>query len=76
MTPELKHAMAFMNCPWKSTAGCNYICETCMGSGCPNKNVEVYYCDKCGKEIDGDVYEVDGDDVCEMCLHEKFRKAI
>lgn len=24
--------MAFMNCPWKSTAGCNYICETCLHS--------------------------------------------
>ena len=32
MTPEIKHAMAFMNCPWKSTAGCNYICETCLHS--------------------------------------------
>ena len=32
MTPEIKHAMAFMNCPWKSTAGCNFICETCLHS--------------------------------------------
>lgn len=27
-----KRSMAFMNCPWKSTAGCNYICETCLYS--------------------------------------------
>lgn len=27
-----KRSMAFMNCPWKSTAGCNYICETCLHS--------------------------------------------
>ena len=27
-----KRLMAFMNCPWKSTAGCNYICETCLHS--------------------------------------------
>ena len=32
MKPEIKHAMAFMNCPGKSTAGCNYICETCLHS--------------------------------------------
>lgn len=27
-----KRSMAFMNCPWKSTAGCNYICEECFRS--------------------------------------------
>lgn len=27
-----ERSMAFMNCPWKSTAGCNYICETCLHS--------------------------------------------
>ena len=32
MTPEIKRAMAFMNCPWKSTAGCNYICVDCFHS--------------------------------------------
>ena len=51
-------------------------CERCMRSSCPNRNVEVYYCDKCGEEISGDVYEVDGDDLCEHCLHEMFRKDI
>lgn len=25
-----KRSMAFMNCPWKSTARCDYICETCL----------------------------------------------
>ena len=30
MTPEIKRSMAFMNCPWKFTAGCNLICETCL----------------------------------------------
>lgn len=24
--------MAFMNCPWKNTARCNLICETCLHS--------------------------------------------
>ena len=27
-----KRLMAFMNCPWKFTAGCNLICETCLHS--------------------------------------------
>lgn len=27
-----KRSMAFMNCPWKSTAGCNLICVTCLHS--------------------------------------------
>ena len=27
-----KRSMAFMNCPWKSTAGCNYICVECFRS--------------------------------------------
>lgn len=27
-----ERSMAFMNCPWKSTAGCNYICEECFHS--------------------------------------------
>lgn len=25
-----KRLMAFMNRPWKFTAGCNLICETCL----------------------------------------------
>jgi DNA-directed RNA polymerase subunit RPC12/RpoP len=45
-----------------------------MGSACPNRNVEVYYCDECGEEIEGEVYEVDGEDLCEHCLHARFRK--
>jgi hypothetical protein len=35
--------------------------------------VEVYYCDKCGDELD-EIYEVDGDDLCEECLKERFRR--
>lgn len=27
-----ERSMAFRNCPWKSTAGCNYICEECFRS--------------------------------------------
>lgn len=43
----------------------------CIGSACPNRNVPVHYCDKCGYELD-EVYEVDGEELCEDCLKEKF----
>lgn len=57
----------------------NHCCDCatpgypCRGSACPRVRVEVYYCDKCGDELD-EVYEVDGDDLCEECLKERFRK--
>ena len=43
----------------------------CRGSACPNRNVEVYYCDKCGRELE-DIYDVDGEELCEECLKEMF----
>ena len=47
----------------------------CLGSACPNRNVEVTYCDRCGEEIDSnEVYEVDGEDLCEDCLKDMFKK--
>ena len=47
----------------------------CRGSACPHRNVEVTYCDCCGEEIDRDeIYEVDGEDLCESCLKDKFKK--
>lgn len=45
----------------------------CRGSSCPNRRVEVHYCDICGDQLD-DIYEVDGDELCEECLKDKFRK--
>ena len=49
----------------------------CLGSACPLVRVEIYYCDnpKCEAELPpGEIYEVDGDDLCEECLKERFRK--
>ena len=43
----------------------------CLGSGCPNRNVPYYYCDKCGDDAE---YNFDGEDLCEDCLLEKFNK--
>lgn len=47
----------------------------CQGPRCPRRNVEVHYCDKCGEELD-EIYEVDGEELCEECLKDKFRKEI
>lgn len=47
----------------------------CRGSSCPNRAVEVYYCDQCKEEIE-EVYEVDGEDLCEDCLKGIFKKEI
>ena len=46
----------------------------CLGSICPNKSVVVYICDHCEEDIEGEVFEVDGEDLCERCLHNRFRK--
>ena len=58
----------------------NHCCDCaapgypCLGSACPNRNVEVYYCDECGEELDDDIYDVDGEELCEECLKEMFRR--
>lgn len=46
----------------------------CRGDHCPLAKVEVHYCDKCGDEISDDIYEVDGEELCEDCLKEMFKK--
>ena len=45
----------------------------CLGATCPNRNVEVYYCDECGEELE-EIYEVDGEELCEDCLKDMFRR--
>lgn len=57
----------------------NHCCDCatpgypCRGSACPLTRVEVHYCDKCGDELD-DVYDIDGEELCEECLKDKFRR--
>lgn len=46
----------------------------CLGSACGLKNVEVHYCDKCKEELD-DIYDVDGAELCEDCLKDKFLRS-
>ena len=55
----------------------NHCCDCavpgypCRGDACPLRRVEVYYCDKCGCELE-EVYEVDDEVFCEECLLNKF----
>jgi hypothetical protein len=55
----------------------NHCCDCatpgypCRGSACPLTRVEVYYCDKCGDELN-EVYDLDGEELCEYCLKEMF----
>lgn len=48
----------------------------CLGNSCPRRNVERYFCDNCDAEIDDELYEVDGEDLCIDCLKERFKKAV
>ena len=55
--------------------GCDAPGYPCIGNSCPNRRVEVCYCDHCDAEIDFDgVYSVDGEDLCEDCLKRMFKK--
>lgn len=57
----------------------NHCCDCatpgypCLGRECSLRNVEVHYCDNCGEELD-EIYDVDGDELCEECLKERFRR--
>lgn len=45
----------------------------CLGSSCPNRNVEHLYCDSCGDDCEV-LYDVDGEQLCEECLLQAFEK--
>ena len=44
----------------------------CLGDSCPYQNVPHRYCDRCGEELGMEWYEVEGDELCEHCLKERF----
>lgn len=57
--------------------GCATPNYPCRGASCPNRNVTVYYCDKCDPKCEApleEVFEVDGKELCEDCLKEMFLK--
>ena len=55
----------------KYESNCNG-CPDCIGCGRSHKKVAVVYCDICNHEIQDDVYNLDGQHVCEDCLKETF----
>ena len=58
----------------------NHCCDCaapgypCAGSACSLRNVEVHYCDNCEEELGDEIYDVDGEELCEDCLKERFRR--
>ena len=45
-------------------------CPVCRGLSCPNRNVEVHYCDHCTEYME-DFFEVDGEELCANCYRKK-----
>lgn len=41
--------------------------QGCLGTNCPNRNVEHIVCDGCGTE-DEDLYEYNGEILCADCI--------
>ena len=50
--------------------GCTDLGLHCIGSSCPNRRVEVHYCDKCRSELMR-IFEVDGKEFCRDCYNEQ-----
>jgi hypothetical protein len=50
--------------------GCASPAYPCLGSSCPNRRVEVHYCDNCGEELD-EVHDADGKELCAACSEEQ-----
>lgn len=51
----------------------------CQGNACPNRNVKVYYCDKCDPKCEHpleEVYVKNRKHFCEDCFNKMFLKEI
>lgn len=53
--------------------GCTSMGLHCLGDGCPNMNIKILTCDRCGEQTD-EAWEVDGEHLCEDCLKASFDK--
>lgn len=42
----------------------------CMGAKCPNRRVEVHYCDECDAELYEVYVDENGRELCESCVGE------
>lgn len=52
--------------------GCAVPGYPCLGSRCPNRRVEVHYCDRCGEELDEVFVDDDGRELCDCCADELY----
>lgn len=53
---------------------CTSLGLPCIGISCPNRSVEVHYCNKCGDQLGKNFYK-DGDiELCADCEEDMFRK--
>ncbi len=59
----------------RTESGCVDCGLPCLHGACPNYRVLVFECDRCHDEVD-ELYEVDGEDLCEYCLKKEFRKEV
>ncbi len=50
--------------------GCRDIRGWCEGDSCKNRHYKVYICDKCGTEDVSELYEWEGQELCEECFDE------
>ena len=46
----------------------------CRGALCPLRRVEVNCCDRCGEELDDEVYDVEDEELCAECVLDMFRR--
>lgn len=47
--------------------------QGCLGSGCPNRHAQHFYCDRCGDEERPDrLYDFNGEMLCKECLLGNF----
>lgn len=56
-------------------SGCFDCGLPCLGVACPAYRVVVLECDRCHDEVE-ELFEVDGEDLCEDCLKNEFRKDV
>lgn len=54
--------------------GCTGLGLHCIGDSCLNRKVPHYYCDWCKVEKGYDLYDVDGEMVCDECILGQYKK--
>lgn len=52
---------------------CTSLGLYCMGSACPKRRVAIAVCDRCECELD-EIYDAEGEELCEDCLKDMFRR--